>query len=105
MKYFAKIENNKVTQVIVSDSIEWINQNLVGNWLETKIDGSLRYNFAAIDYDYDQEKDVFIPPKPQSYPSWVLNDNFNWQAPTPMPTEGEWYWDESSLSWVEGTIL
>jgi hypothetical protein len=36
-------------------------------------------------YTYDAVNDVFIAPQP--YPSWSLDENFDWQPPTPMPTE------------------
>lgn len=43
---------------------------------------------------------IFIEPKP--YPSWTLDEaTASWLPPTPMPTQGRWYWDEESLSWVE----
>ena len=60
---------------------------------------------------YDKENDVFIYPKP--YPSWVLNENFDWKAPVTRPenyrdqidANGETYklklnWDESNLRWT-----
>ena len=40
---------------------------------------------------------VFYPPQP--FPSWIAVDG-RWQPPTPRPTEGDWYWDEDTLSWV-----
>jgi hypothetical protein len=43
--------------------------------------------------------DVFIAPQP--YPSWSLDENFDWQAPTPMPTESDWYWSEENGEWLE----
>lgn len=33
----------------------------------------LRYNFADVGYYYDEEKDAFIPPKPEDG-NWVLNE-------------------------------
>jgi len=42
---------------------------------------------------------------PQYYSSWSRDGKGNWNPPTPRPTEGFWSWDESSLSWVESTIL
>ena len=59
----------------------------------------LRKNHAGIGYIYDETRDAFIPPQP--YPSWVLNESTcNWQAPTPMPTDGQRYtWNELTLSW------
>jgi hypothetical protein len=41
----------------------------------------------------------FIAPPP--YPSWILNSDKEWTAPTPMPMdEGTVTWDEKTLSWV-----
>jgi hypothetical protein len=61
-----------------------------------------RKNFAGIGYKYDAQRDAFIPPK--QYPSWVLNESTClWDAPTPMPTNGIYKWDESSLNWIEVT--
>lgn len=62
---------------------------------------SLRKNYAAIDYTYDQIRDAFIPPKP--FNSWILNENTClWNAPVAMPQDDKkYYWDEESLSWKE----
>jgi hypothetical protein len=60
----------------------------------------LRKNYAGIGYTYDPIRDAFIPPQP--FPSWLLNeDTCLWDAPTPMPTDGQLYnWDEATTSWV-----
>ena len=105
MAYFAKLDkNNLVTEVMVAKTIEWLIQNLDGNWIETNPDNSIRKNYAGIGYTYDSVRDAFIPPKP--FESWVLNeDTCQWEAPTPMPTDGKIYnWDEATTSWVEVTI-
>jgi hypothetical protein len=111
-KYFAKIENGIVTQVVVikDSSItteeqannflqEQYNDN--SNWLETFEDGSLRGNMASVDDIYDSVKDVFYKTKP--FNSWVLNEQtWIWEAPIPMPTStaGVLYnWNELTLSW------
>ena len=64
----------------------------------TSYNNNIRKQYAGIGYSYDPIADVFIAPQP--YPSWSLNENFDWQAPTPRP-EGLWYWDETNLEWVE----
>jgi hypothetical protein len=62
-----------------------------------------RKNFAGIGYIYDEQRDAFIPPKPFS--SWVLNEeSCLWESPVPIPEDGEWAWDEASVSWVENTF-
>jgi hypothetical protein len=58
-----------------------------------------RGNCAGIGYTYREDIDAFAPPQP--YPSWILDLNVVWQAPTPMPTDGGMYsWDEATNSWV-----
>jgi hypothetical protein len=108
MAHFAKIENNIVTQVIVVDnSVEhlgqsWINNTLglEGEWIQTSYNNNFRANFAGIGFTYDRENDVFISPQP--YPSWTLNENWNWQSPIPYPSDGGYYiWDESVLNWTQ----
>lgn len=73
------------------------------NWAQTSYNGSFRYNYAGIGYEFDpaaQPNGAFIPPKP--YPSWLLNTNtYQWEAPVPYPDDGQmYYWDEATLSWV-----
>jgi len=101
-------ENNLVTEVITGiDETELIEgldpETWYGNFRgqtckRTSYNGNIRKQYAGIGFTYDPVADVFIAPQP--YPSWSLDDNFDWQPPTPRP-EGLWYWDESTLSWVE----
>jgi len=58
-----------------------------------------RKNHAGIGYTYDEDRDAFIPKKP--YNSWILNEQTcNWEAPTPIPTDGQRYtWNESTKTW------
>ena len=104
MAHFAKLDNNIVTDVIVSEQ-DFINSGAVGDsflWVQTSYNGNFRKNFAAVGYTYDKTRDAFIAPKP--YPSWVLvEDTCQWEAPTAMPEDGQAYtWDEDTTSWVAG---
>ena len=117
MAHFAQLDsNNVVTQVIVVGNKDTADANGVekvsigvafcerlfgGNWKQTSYNGSIRKNYAGIGYTYNVSLDAFVPPKP--YASWVLNnDTAQWDAPTPMPTDGKKYsWDEATTSWVE----
>ena len=65
----------------------------------TSYNGNIRKQYAGIGHTYDAVNDVFIAPQP--YPSWSLDENFDWQAPTPMPTESDWYWSEENGEWLE----
>jgi hypothetical protein len=114
MAHYAFLDNNNVvTEVITgideTELIEGLNtETWYGNFRgqtckRTSYNNRIRKQYAGIGYSYDPVADVFITPQP--FASWSLDENFDWQAPTPRPTEGFWYWDESSLSWVESTIL
>lgn len=108
MAHFAEIdENNVVKRVLVVDnSLEHRGADFLANdlglggiWIQTSYNNNFRKQYAGIGYTYDVANDVFIAPQP--YPSWLLDQNFDWQAPKPMPIEGFWRWDEPSLNWVE----
>jgi hypothetical protein len=61
---------------------------------------ALRYNYAGLGFTYDADRDAFIPPQP--YPSWVLDEaTCLWEAPSPYPEDGEYFWDEPTASWIE----
>jgi len=102
-------ENNVVTEVITGiDETELIEgldtETWYGNFRgqvckRTSYNSNIRKRYAGIGYTYDLVADVFIAPQP--YPSWSLDENFDWQPPTPMPTEGLWSWNEETLSWDE----
>ena len=104
MAFFAEInENNIVIRVISLDDIHesdgsnWCNKNLGGVWVETSYTNRIRKQYAGIGFVYDETADEFVSPSP--FPSWSLDVNNDWQAPTPKP-EGNYYWDEESLSWI-----
>jgi hypothetical protein len=65
----------------------------------TSYNHRIRKQYAGIGYMYDPIADVFIIPQP--YPSWILDSNFDWQAPKPKPISGDWVWDESKLDWID----
>jgi hypothetical protein len=108
MAHFAKIEDGVVTQVLVVDNTEEhrgqdflaIDLGLGGTWIKTS--NNIRKQYAGIGYTYDPVADVFIAPQP--YLSWSLDNNFDWQPPTPRPEEGFWYWNEEDLKWVEISV-
>ena len=102
MAHFAKLDNNIVTDVIVSEK-DFINSGAVGDsflWVQTSYNNNFRKNYAGVGHTYDKTRDAFIAPKP--YPSWTLvEDTCQWQAPTAMPDDGQAYtWDEDTTSWV-----
>jgi hypothetical protein len=110
MAHFAKVSNGVVVQVIVAEPefFQTFVDTSPGEWIQTSYNTHggqhpegrpLRKNYAGIGFTYDRTRDAFIPPKP--YASWTLNeDTCMWDAPTPMPTDGVYTWDESTTSWV-----
>ena len=70
----------------------------------TSYNNNIRKQYAGVGYTYDETADVFIAPSP--FPSWVLNSNHDWEAPTPRPNDGNMYlWDEENLVWKIGPQL
>jgi len=132
MASFAKIENNIVITVVsfvneVLKDSNGIEQEQLGiNFLKTlynepnaiwkqtsyntyggvhKLGGTpFRKNFAGINFNYDEQRNAFIPPKP--YNSWILNEETcNWEASIPYPTDGQkYFWNEEIQSWTLQTI-
>ena len=76
-------------------------QNLFGGtWVQTSYNSNFRKRFAFIGGAYDSANNVFLFPKP--FPSWTLDGDYEWQPPTPYPSDGKAYlWSEESKSWVE----
>jgi hypothetical protein len=118
MAHFAQIENNLVTQVIVVDNNDVLDDQgnesedlgtqfctdlLGGTWVQTSYNGNIRKNYAGIGDTYDTTRDAFIAPQP--YPSWALDeDTCRYEAPLPYPTDDKMYvWDEDTTSWIEET--
>lgn len=103
-------ENNIVTEVITGkDETELLDgltpEEWYGNFrgqvcVRTSYNASVngfRKQYAGIGFTYDPIADVFVAPQP--FPSWTLDSNHDWQPPSPKP-EGDYTWDEDTLSWV-----
>jgi len=104
-KYWAKVTDNLVVNVIVAEEsfFDTFVDDSPGTWIETKMDGSIRKNYAGIGFSYDSTRDAFIPPQP--YPSWTLNeDTCRWECPVAHPNDGNIYeWNETDQQWDEVT--
>jgi len=110
MSHFAKVLDNKVTQVIVAEPefFDTFVDTTPGTWIQTSYNTygnqhpngtPLRGNYAGIGYNYDVTNDVFYAPQP--YPSWTLNKStWLWESPIPKPTNGQYNWDEETKNWI-----
>jgi len=112
MAHFAILKTGNIVDkvVVVSNDIatteqagiDFLRKTFNDNHLvaiQTSYNNNIRKNFAGIGDQYDQQRDAFIAPKP--FNSWILNENTcRWEAPTPMPTDGQRYiWNESTKTW------
>ena len=111
MAHWAELDdNNVVLRVTVGsnddpdEGYQWLLDNLGGRWVQTSYNAvggkrrdpetneitdqpGFRKNFAGISFTYDEERDAFIPPKPE-HGEWVLNeDTCLWEPVEPEPTE------------------
>lgn len=124
MAHFAEIIDGVVVRVVVINNSDLLDEFGVeqeaigeqycidlfgGTWKQTTYGASggvnprggiaLRKNYAGEGMTYDSIRDAFISPQP--YSSWTLNETTClWEAPTPMPTDGQLYsWEEATLTW------
>jgi hypothetical protein len=96
MSHWAQIdENNIVINVVVGsndavdEGYQWLVDNIGGQWLQTSYNTSagkhsqggtpLRKNFAQIGYSYDEQRDAFIPPKPEPSVTIVKKNPVDWR--------------------------
>ena len=114
MAHYAYLDNNNivVTVTVGKDETELIDGLDTETYYalgtpytvkRTSYNGNIRKNYDSIGYTYDPIADHFFAPQP--FPSWTLDADAKWNAPTPMPTDGKSYaWDETTLSWAEVTL-
>jgi hypothetical protein len=107
MAHFAKLGTGNIVEqvIVVSNDIATTEQagaDFLNNlyktrdvWKQTSYNNNIRKNFAGIGFQYDQQKDAFIAPKP--FNSWILNeDTCQWEAPVDYPNDGQKYiWNET----------
>ncbi len=116
MAHFAQLDdNNVVVRVIVVDNKDTTDATGIekeyigkahcekifgGKWVKTSYNGNIRKRYAGAGMVYNEDLDAFVAKQP--YTSWTLNSQTaEWEAPTPMPEEGTWEWNEATTSWVE----
>ena len=117
MAYFAQLDENNIVVRVISVSNE-ITSDIFGDehevlgevfcknhtrikntWKQTSYNNNIRGRFAGVGYSYDEEMDIFVPPKP--YPSWIFDgDTINWNPPLEYPSEDltgkKYFWDEEA---------
>jgi hypothetical protein len=103
MAHFAEILDSVVQRVIVvhdndeANGAQFCHDLLGGEWVQTSYNGNIRKQYAGIGFTYDHVRDEFVQPQP--FKSWTLDENNDWQPPTPKP-DGDYYWDEATQTWL-----
>jgi hypothetical protein len=87
MSNYAQIVNGKVVNVIVADD-DFVTQSDLNYVLLSR---------GGIGWTYDEQANQFVAPQP--YASWTLDENNDWQPPTPKP-DGNYYWNEATQTWL-----
>tara|TARA_R100000329_G_scaffold135773_1_gene116245 strand:+ start:258 stop:653 length:396 start_codon:yes stop_codon:yes gene_type:complete len=124
MAHFARVENGKVTNVIVAEQEHINTLPDKEKWIQTSYntkDGKhllggtpLRGQFAGIGFNYNAEEDYFAEDRPYDYfgklcLSWTFNkETYRWEPPEdsthngyPDTKLGLYVWDEANLRWLE----
>ncbi len=123
MAHYALIDENNIVRQVITGVDETVTQTdldgtIVGGSSEaweqfyqnqswhsglickrTSYNNNIRKQFAGPGMTYDPIRDEFVDVQP--YPSWRLDENNDWQPPTPEPTDGVYEWNESTQSWIE----
>lgn len=92
---FAELDNeNKVINVLIAS------ESYISSLPGIFVNGQQVDNFeAVIGSTYDSSTGKFIKEKP--YPSWILDENGEWNPPVPRPQGVLSMWNEESGSWTE----
>jgi hypothetical protein len=107
MAHFAKIDDNNIVEevLVIDNELEHRGEDFLANelglggkWIQTSYNNNFRKQYAGVGYFYDEINDIFVSPQP--YPSWVLDNNYDWQPPVERPESGFWVWNEELLNWV-----
>ncbi len=110
MAHYAFLDENNIVTEVIPGRDEWEVVDGITDWerayseirgqvcKRTSYHNNIRGVYAGVGYTYNAEEDIFVTPQP--YPSWIRSGSF-WNAPTLMPIQGEWYWNEDTLSWIE----
>lgn len=109
MAHYAYLDDNNIVVMVIAgkdeneligglDTETYYAQGTSYTVKRTSYNGNIRKQYAGVGFIYDPKSDVFISPQP--FPSWELDENFDWQPPKPKPEGFFWFWDESKKDWI-----
>ena len=102
MAHFAELLDGVVQRVIVvhdndeANGAQFCHDLLGGEWLQCSYNNRIRKQFPSAGFTYDDVADQFVAPQP--YASWTLDENNDWQPPTPKPDDN-YSWNEDTQTW------
>lgn len=118
MAHFAKLDDNNfvlAVHVVNNDviTIDGAESEQAGidfltglhghdKWKQTSYNNKIRKQYAGVGFTYNPDADVFIAPQP--YPSWSLDQTYDWQPPIPRPEGLGWSWNEQAQEWQEHNL-
>jgi len=85
---YAQVIAGIVVNVIVADA----------DFVATQTDKTYVEYTGSVGIGFTYDGTNFIAPQP--YPSWTLDSNYIWQAPSPKP-DSNFNWDETTKSWIK----
>lgn len=109
MAHYAYIDDNNIVVAVTVgkdetelidglDTETYYSQGTPYTVKRTSYNGKIRKQYAGIGFTYDPVADVFISPQP--FPSWSLDENYDWQPPIPYPNDGLiYFWNENDQDW------
>lgn len=100
-QYFALVNSDNVVEEVIEADQAFVDSNGVEGktWVETSMDGTVGGKYAGIGDTYNANIKGFVELAPHA--DWSLNEKTaTWEAPIPMPKDGNWMWDEKSKNWV-----
>ena len=118
MAHFAELdEQNTVVRVVVISNDDIVDGNGVeqeskgielcerhigaGKWIQTSYNRNFRKMYAEVGFVYVEADDLFYDPR-RPYPSWILNENYDWVPPIPYPSDGgDYRWNFDTETWDE----
>jgi len=117
MANFAKIGlNNKVIEVVTVNNdilldadgnedenlgIEFLTSTTNWPlWVQTSYNKTFRKNYAGKGFEWDEDRNAFIEPKPKNEGSWILDETTcTWKRPVDKPGDSNglnYSWDEDA---------
>ena len=116
MAHYAFLDENNIVTEVITGRDEWEEVDGITDWEQaysevrgqvckrTSYNGNIRYNYAGIGFTYDPIDDAFIAPQP--FPSWILNNAKQWEAPVARPeTDKRFLWNDELGEWFEADTL